>query len=91
MPEYDRVIQNGSRALAPGKRWVVLDFKLPSNWLAHLAPVMAFLTRPFAVRMEMAERHPWKSIERHLHTVQLTELYGGFAYIATGERGDGVE
>lgn len=91
VPEYDQVIQNGSRALAAGKRWVILDFKLPSNLFAHLAPVMAFLTRPFAVRMEMAERHPWESIERHLHNVQLTDLYGGFAYIAIGERGDGVE
>lgn len=86
VPEYDQVIRNGSQALARGKRWVVLDFKLPSNWLAHLAPVMEFLTRPFAVRMEMADRHPWESIERHLHNMQLIELYGGFAYIATGER-----
>lgn len=90
VPEYDRVIYNGSRALRAGKHWVVLDFKMTSNWLAHIAPVMAFFTRPFAVRMEMAERHPWESIERHLHNVKMTEFYGGFAYIATGERAGSV-
>ncbi len=85
VPEYDRVIQNGSQALAPGKRWVVLDFKLPANWLATLAPLLALLTRPFGVRLQMADRHPWESLARYLPTTHLTELYGGFVYVATGE------
>ncbi|MBW7886287.1 MAG: class I SAM-dependent methyltransferase [Caldilineaceae bacterium] len=86
-PEYDQVIARGSRALAPGKRWVILDFKLPANWLASLAPLLAFLTRPFGVRLEMADRHLWESIERYLPNSRLIELYGGFAYIAEGKRG----
>lgn len=87
VPEYDLVIRRGSQALARGRRWVVLDFKLPANALARLAPVLALLTRPFGVRLAMASRHPWESINRHLQNTRLVELYGGFLYIAVGERG----
>lgn len=86
-PEYDLVIQRGSQALAPGKRWVILDFKMPNNGLAVLAPVFALLTGPFGVRLEMADRHPWESIARYLPHFRMTEYYGGFVYIAVGERG----
>ncbi len=85
-PDFDEIIQNGSKALSPGGCWVILDFKLPSSWLSRLAPFLVFLTRPFGVSMELATRHPWESINRHLNNTSLTELYGGFVYIATGER-----
>lgn len=84
-PDYDRVIANGAQALKAGKRWVVLDLKLPSNWLKHLAPSLIFLIRPFAVSLETADRHPWESMERHLGNVTFKELFLGIAYIATGE------
>ncbi len=58
VPEFDKVIQNGSEALAAGGRWVILDFKLPSSWLARLAPFLVFLTKPFGVSLELAMRHP---------------------------------
>ena len=54
IPEFDLVIKNGCSALAPGKRFVVLDFKLPSNWLSFLAPLGVLITRPFGVSLEMA-------------------------------------
>ncbi|MEN8132759.1 MAG: class I SAM-dependent methyltransferase [Pseudomonadota bacterium] len=28
-PEFDKVIETGAKALAPGGRWVVLDYKMP--------------------------------------------------------------
>jgi ubiquinone/menaquinone biosynthesis C-methylase UbiE len=84
IPEFDLVIKNGCNALAPGKRFVVLDFKLPSNWLSFLAPLGVLITRPFGVSLEMASRHPWESIDKYLSNSTYTELYGGFAYIATG-------
>ncbi len=85
--EYDVVIQNGCRALKPGKRWVVLDFKMPSGRVSWLAPLLVFLTRPFGVTIEMAERHPWESINKYLRNTSMTELYMGYVYIAAGERG----
>ncbi len=89
VPEFDAVIRNGCAALIPGKRWVVLDFKLPSRRVAELfVPFLIFLTKPFGVRREIAERHPWESIRKHLGGVSITELYFGFTYIAVGEKGD---
>jgi ubiquinone/menaquinone biosynthesis C-methylase UbiE len=88
VPEFDDVIRNGSAALLPGKRWVILDFKLPNNWLAWLAPLLVpLLTRPFGGTLDMAERHPWASMQKYLNTVTVSERFLGFAYIATGERG----
>lgn len=86
VPEFDTVIRNGCRALRPGKRWVVLDLKMPSNWLSWFTPLFALLTRPFGVTIELAERHPWESIGKYLRNTSIIELYMGFVYIAAGER-----
>lgn len=83
--EYDKVIQNGCRALKPGKRWVVLDLKMSSGRGSWLAPLLVFLTRPFGVTIELAERHPWESINKYLRNTSMTELYMGFVYIAAGK------
>lgn len=86
VPEYAAIIRNGAQALASGGRWVVLDFKLPSNWLARFAPLLAMtFVRPFGGTLEMAERHPWEAMQQYLTRVTVTDLYGGFAYIAVGE------
>jgi ubiquinone/menaquinone biosynthesis C-methylase UbiE len=89
VPEFDTVIRNGCRALIPGKRWVILDLKMPSGPLSLFAPVGIFLTRPFGIQKELAERHPWESIRTYMTNASIVELYGGFAYIAAGERGTG--
>ena len=31
-------------------------------------------------------RHPWEALKKYLANVSVTELYGGFTYIAVGER-----
>ncbi|HAG83312.1 MAG TPA: methyltransferase type 11 [Cyanobacteria bacterium UBA12227] len=87
VPEFDQVIQNGCQTLSPGKRWVVLDLKVPSNPLARFAPLLAFVfVRPFGGTMEMATRHPWESINKYLKNPCTIELFMGFVYIAIGER-----
>lgn len=84
-PEYDRVVAAGAKALRPGGRFVLLDLKLPENWLRYLAPVLIFLTRPFAVSWEVAKRHPWESMRRHLKNVRFENLYLDVVYLMTGE------
>lgn len=84
IPEFDLVIQKGCKALAPSKRFVILDFKLPSNRLPFLAPLGVLITSPFGVSLETASRHPWESVDKYLSNSTITELYGGFAYIVTG-------
>ena len=64
MPEYERVIVNEYRALVSGKRWVILDFKLPSGPLSFLAPSGIFLAKPFGVQKELVECHPWESMKK---------------------------
>jgi demethylmenaquinone methyltransferase/2-methoxy-6-polyprenyl-1,4-benzoquinol methylase len=86
VPEYDQVIQHGCQALKPGRRWVILDFKLPEGPIALLAPLLVMLFRPYGVSLDLAVRHPWESLRRCLHDVTLTDLWAGFAYIASGER-----
>jgi demethylmenaquinone methyltransferase/2-methoxy-6-polyprenyl-1,4-benzoquinol methylase len=88
VPEFDEVVRKGAAALAPGKRFVILDFKRPSGWLMDkAAPVLAaLLTGPFGGTIEMASRKPWQSLEKYLTVVQFTDLYLGGAYIATAEK-----
>lgn len=83
---YDKVIANGARALKPGKRWVVMDLKLPSNWMRYLTPLLIPLLRPFAVSESLADRHPWESIGRHLTNSSMEELFFGIVYLAVGEK-----
>jgi demethylmenaquinone methyltransferase/2-methoxy-6-polyprenyl-1,4-benzoquinol methylase len=85
-PHYDAVIARGADALRPSGRWVVADIRLPDSWLRHLAPLLVFLVRPFAVSLEVAKRRPWEALERHLRTSWLTEFYFGIGYIAVGEK-----
>lgn len=87
-PDYDQIIRNGCQALSPGRRWVILDLKLPSNWLSRFASLFVFITRPFGVRQDLTTRHPWESMRKYLRNTSLSELYLGFAYIASGERAE---
>lgn len=86
VPEYENVIRAGSDALLPGGRFVILDFKMPPNWLARLAPLLILTLRPFGVTIDLTNRHPWEAMRKYLAHVSVTELYAGIAYIAVGER-----
>lgn len=87
LPEYDAVIGRGAEALASGGRWCVLDFRIPTNWLTHLSPILArVLVVPFGGTFEMGQRRPWESIQKYLELVLYREIYFGCAYIAAGER-----
>ena len=86
-PEFDTVVKNGCRALKPGKRWVILDFKIPSGRLSKLASIGVLVTRPFGVTMDLAGRHPWESISKYMENTSMTEFYVGFVYISAGEKG----
>ena len=84
-PKFDDVIARGTKALAPGRRWVVLDYKRPDNWRRHLAPLFVALGSAFGVSQTLMKRHVWKSVQRHLRNTRMRDLYGGFVYIVSGE------
>lgn len=85
VPEYDEVIRAAAQALAAGGRLVVLDLKRPEGWPEWVVRFGVWISRPFGVALEMAERHPWESMARYLANVEVQELFGGFAYVCVGE------
>jgi ubiquinone/menaquinone biosynthesis C-methylase UbiE len=85
VPEYDRVIERAARC-SPGGRLAVFDMKEPAGWPHWLVRFAAWLNRPFGVSLELADRHPWESIRRHLTEVEHLEYFGGALYLGVGER-----
>jgi ubiquinone/menaquinone biosynthesis C-methylase UbiE len=89
MPDIPGIIKNGSQVLPDGKHCVVLDLKMPSNWLSHLWPVIMPIVKPFAVTKKHIEQRPWdiinKTFRENLQNVRFKELYSGFSFIIGGE------
>ncbi len=85
-PAYDRVIERAAAALVPGGRLVLLDLKPPDSWPQWLVRFVAWLNRPFAVTVDLGERHPWESVRLYLREVEWVEHYGGAIYLSVGER-----
>ena len=73
-------------ALVAGGRFVLLDLRMPDNWLRNLALVLVWLVRPFAVSLEVAKRQPWKSLQQHFQQYNYQEGYLGIVYIAVGQQ-----
>ena len=88
VPRFDEVISKAAMALVAGGRFVVLDLRLPDNWLRNLAPLLVWLVRPFAVSLEVAKRQPWKSLQRHFSQYSYQEGYLGLVYIAVGQQNE---
>lgn len=88
VPEFDAVIRDGFEALKPGKRLAILDYKVPSNWLSLSKPLLPLFLRPFGYNANALKRKPWKSIDKYMKNTSLIEFFGGFVYIASGERSE---
>lgn len=84
-PDYDKVIERGTKALITGRRWVVFDYKMPTGWFRHLVPLFVWIFSSFGISMELVERAPWQSIKRHLRNPRIEEFYFGLLFIASGE------
>ena len=85
-PRFDEVIAKAAMALVAGGCFVLLDLRMPNNWLRNLAPMLVWLVRPFAVSLEVAKRQPWKSLRRHFPQYNYREGYLGMVYIAVGQQ-----
>ena len=83
-PDFDAVIGRGARALNPHGRLVILDLKYPEGWPDWLVRLAARLNRPFAVTLDLGERHPWESIAKHMRSAAWAQYYGGAVYVARG-------
>src|SRR5260370_33824574 len=62
IPQAKLVIQNGSRALAPFGRWVVLDMAWPRAWPWWFHHLLFFLRPPpYGITEERVRRRPWQT------------------------------
>lgn len=86
VPEYQVVIEKASHALVNGGRFVLLDFKKPERWPLWVVKLGVLITKPFGVTLDLAERKPWEVMKHYFRKVTVIELYGGFVYIAIGEK-----
>jgi ubiquinone/menaquinone biosynthesis C-methylase UbiE len=92
VPECAEVIAHGAAALSEGRRWAVLDLKIPVNAPRVLAQLGPALVRPFASIDEWMMRRPWEAIrsamQQELADFSWTELVFGTAFLAVGSRGN---
>jgi ubiquinone/menaquinone biosynthesis C-methylase UbiE len=86
VPEFDRVIRRGANALRPGGRLAILDFREPDHWAEWLIRLGAWLYKPYGVSLDLAVRHPWESVSRHLQQIIFREFYLGALYLSVGQR-----
>jgi ubiquinone/menaquinone biosynthesis C-methylase UbiE len=88
LPECREVIANGTEALTPGGRWVVLDLKAPDSAPRLLAQLGVALGRPLGSIDEWLERRPWEGIRAAMQDVlgnlSWSELCFGTAFLAAG-------
>ena len=94
VPECAEVIAHGAAALSGGRRWVVLDLKVPGNTPGWLAQLGTAVVRHFASIDEWITRRPWEAIrvtmQEELADFSWTELSFGTAFLAAGSRGPGT-
>jgi ubiquinone/menaquinone biosynthesis C-methylase UbiE len=86
VPEYEGIIERAANSLVSGGRFVILDFKKPERWPLWVAKIGVAITKPFGVTLDLAERKPWEAMTKYFQNVTVTEIYGGFVYIAVGKK-----
>jgi len=84
MPEYDRIIRKAREALSSGGWLAVLDLKKSAQAPLWMTRAMVRITSPFGVSLDLAERHPWESIERHFEKTSFEEFFFGYVYLSAG-------
>jgi ubiquinone/menaquinone biosynthesis C-methylase UbiE len=89
IPDSVRVIENGSKALSPGRKWVVLDMAWPDGWPLWLRHGLFFLSS-WGITGDVIQRRPWKTVfhtmQQHLIEVERKSFWMGFFYLASGTR-----
>jgi ubiquinone/menaquinone biosynthesis C-methylase UbiE len=89
MPDCARVIQQGARALRPGRRWVVLDMAWPSGWPLVLRRLL-FTLSSYGITADVIQRRPWQTIweamAQNLVDVARQRFWLGFFYLVCGRK-----
>ncbi|MCX4187832.1 class I SAM-dependent methyltransferase [Methylophaga sp. OBS4] len=86
IPDYEAIIKRAANSLVSGGRFVILDLKKPERWPLWMAKIGVAITKPFGVSLDLTEQRPWEVMNRYFKNVTMTEVYGGFVYIAVGRK-----
>jgi demethylmenaquinone methyltransferase/2-methoxy-6-polyprenyl-1,4-benzoquinol methylase len=91
VPDGGAVIRHGADALAPGRKWVVLDMAWPAYlpmWMRHILVPL----RRYGITPEVIKRRPWKTVQQamdeHLTAVEHRRFWLGFFYLSSGRRAE---
>jgi len=91
IPDCEIVVQNGCKALAPGRIWVVLDMAWPTGWPLWWQHVLFFLPS-YGITTDVIHRRPWQTVwqtmEKNLVDVVRNQFWMGFFYLAFGSKTD---
>lgn len=84
--QFDKIIENGHNALQTGKKFVIVDGKIPHGPARIFAPLLLNFTKPFGADKEYLKRQAWKSIEKYFKKTTFQEGWGGFLYMSVGTK-----
>src|SRR5258708_35082964 len=86
IPDCGRVVQNGCKALAPGRKWVVLDMAWPAGWPLWWRHVLFFLSS-YGITADVIQRRSWElvhqTMKQYLVDVVCKQFWRGFFYLAS--------
>lgn len=89
IPDVEKVVANGCKALTPGGRFSILDMAWP-NWLPIRWWRLFFWLKPLGLTREILNRKPWEAVwramEEHLEEVTHKRFWFGFMYQINGVR-----
>jgi ubiquinone/menaquinone biosynthesis C-methylase UbiE len=89
IPDCERVVQNGCKALAPGRKWAVLDMAWSAWWPLWWRHVLIFLPS-YGITADVIQRRPWElvhqTMRQHLADVECKQFWMGFFYLASGKQ-----
>lgn len=81
-PQYDEIVRRSAGALQNGGGFVLLDLKRSEKKPEWFVRALAYLSRPFGVTLDLADRHPWESLERYFEESAFETHWFDCVYIA---------
>ncbi|MDB9529736.1 methyltransferase domain-containing protein [Oscillatoria sp. CS-180] len=86
IPESDWIIKKGAEALSLGKRFVILDVKIPDFWPKWPLKLYTFFSSFFKNSQSGKIEYPWQSIQRYLERIEFEELFLDGVYLCVGKK-----
>jgi len=81
IPEYEELIKKISKELPKNKKFVIMDLKLSKSLPFWMMKFLVLFARPFGVTLDLANKKPYESIQKHFKHVKMEEHFFGILYI----------